>query len=92
MHEKIRSVKFSIEKKSLLGFSLASAVLFSINAFSSWSFNRHRVTTDWVAHTYQVQQPIETSLAELTEAETEQRAYLLTPLSFLLPATPIEIF
>jgi PAS domain S-box-containing protein len=71
-------IKLSIEKKVVFGFGLASAVLVSINALSYWSFSKHRSTAYWVAHTYQVQQKIDETLAALVEAETEQRRYLIT--------------
>lgn len=71
-------MKFSIEKKTLVGFGLVSTVLVGINVLSYWSFKNHRKTADWVAHTYQVQQNLVLTHAELTEAETGQRGYLLT--------------
>lgn len=71
-------MKFSIEKQTLAGFGLASVVMVVINALSYWSLIQHRQTAYWVAHTHEVDQKIKTTLAELTEAETGQRGYLLT--------------
>ncbi len=70
-------MKFPIQRKTLVGFGVALVVLITINALSYWSLLRHRETDYWVAHTYQVQQKIEATLAELTEVETGQRGYLL---------------
>ena len=71
-------MKSLIEKQSLVGFGLASAVMVVINALSYWSLLQHRETASWVAHTRKVEQKIEKTLAELTEAETGQRGYILT--------------
>lgn len=71
-------MKSSIEKQSLVGFGLASTVMVVINALSYWSLIQHRETAYWVAHTHEVEQKIETSLAEITQAETGQLGYLLT--------------
>jgi PAS domain S-box-containing protein len=71
-------MKSSIEKQSLVGFGLASIVMVLINALSYWSLVQYRETAYWVAHTHEVEQKIKTTLAELTEAETGQRGYLLT--------------
>ncbi len=45
--KKIGLMKFSIEKKTLIGFGLASTVLVGINVLAYWSFNKHRQTADW---------------------------------------------
>lgn len=71
-------MKFSIEKQSLVGFGLASVVMVFINALSYWSLVQHRETAYRVAHTHEVEQKIEITLAEITEAETGQRGYILT--------------
>lgn len=71
-------MKSSLEKQSLVGFGLASTVMVVINALSYWSLIQHRETAYWVAHTHEVEQKIETTLAELTEAESGQRGYILT--------------
>ncbi|GAB4209877.1 MAG: hypothetical protein Fur006_69990 [Coleofasciculaceae cyanobacterium] len=71
-------MKSLIEKQSLVGFGLASAVMVVINALSYWSLLQHRETAYWVAHTRKVEQKIERTLAELTETETGQRGYILT--------------
>ena len=71
-------MKISIEKKSLIGFGLATAVLVGINALSYWSFTKNRETANWVAHTHQVQQNIESTLANIESAEAGQRGYVIT--------------
>ncbi|MCA1990582.1 MAG: CHASE3 domain-containing protein [Coleofasciculus sp. S288] len=71
-------MKLSIEKQTLAGFGIASAVLVGINALSYWSSLKHQQTTKWVSHTHQVLQKLESTHAELTEAETGQRGYLIT--------------
>ncbi|HEY9666663.1 MAG TPA: CHASE3 domain-containing protein, partial [Coleofasciculaceae cyanobacterium] len=71
-------MKVSIEKQTVIGFSLASAVLVGINALSYWSFKNHRAIASWVAHTHEVRQNIESTLAKVSEAETGQRGYLIT--------------
>jgi PAS domain S-box-containing protein len=76
--QQISSMKISIEKKSLVGFGLATAVLVGINALSYWSLNKNRETAHWVAHTHQVRQNIEATLADIEEAEAGQRGYIIT--------------
>ncbi len=76
--KKTSFMKFSIEKKTIVGFGLASAVLVDINAVSYWSFSKHREAANWVAHTHEIEQAIESTLAQLNEAETGQRGYIIT--------------
>ncbi len=71
-------MQISIEKKSLVGFGLTTVVLVGINALSYWSFNKNRETANWVAHTHQVRQNIEATLADIEEAEAGQRGYVIT--------------
>jgi CHASE3 domain sensor protein len=67
-------MKISIEKKSLVGFGLATVVLVGINALSYWSFNKNREIANWVAHTQQMRQNIQSTLADIESAEAGQRA------------------
>lgn len=71
-------MKISIEKKTLVGFGLATAVLFGINVLFYGSFSKQRKTADWVTHTYKVRENIESTLADIEEAESEQRGYVIT--------------
>lgn len=77
-YQKTDFMKVSIEKQTIIGFSLASAVLVSINALSFWSFKNHREIANWVAHTHEVRRNIESTLANMSEAETGERGYLIT--------------
>jgi CHASE3 domain sensor protein len=71
-------MKISIEKKSLVGFGLATVVLVGINALSYWSFNKNREIANWVAHTQQMRQNIQSTLADIESAEAGQRGYVIT--------------
>ena len=82
--QQIGSMKNSIEKKSFVGFGLATAVLVGINALSYRSFNKNRETANWVAHTHQVRQNIEATLADIEEAEAGQRGYIIMGLESYL--------
>ncbi len=71
-------IKASVENKIAVGMAI------SLLVFASIGFLSYRTTTNlvadqnWVTHTYQVIGTLESGQAILTDAETAQRAYLLT--------------
>src|SRR5882762_1933194 len=71
-------MKASVENKILLGFAI------SLVALAGMGWLSYRTTTDlaatgkWVSHTHEVMATLESGLAILTDAETKQRAFLLT--------------
>ena len=71
-------MKASVENKIVLGFAI------SLVALAGMGWLSYRTTTDlaatgkWVAHTHEVMATLESGLAILTDAETKQRAFLLT--------------
>jgi len=71
-------MKASVENKLVLGFAI------SLVALAGMGWLSYRTTTDlaatgqWVSHTHEVMATLESGLAILTDAETKQRAFLLT--------------
>jgi signal transduction histidine kinase/CHASE3 domain sensor protein len=79
-------MKFSLQNKSLLGFSTASIILVVIHIFSYLNFIEQRKTSRWVKHTYIVLENLEKTISNINEAETRQRGYLITGVeSYLKP-------
>jgi PAS domain S-box-containing protein len=71
-------LKWSSEKKILLGGIITLAFLI-INACASYqAINRLTVNEQWVAHTQQVLTEIEATFSALKDAESGQRGYLIT--------------
>jgi len=71
-------MKASVEKKIGLGFIASVAALLGISLLSCWTIESSITAQDWVTHTYEVIATLEQGRANLTDAETAQRAYLLT--------------
>jgi PAS domain S-box-containing protein len=71
-------MKIPVENKIILGFIVTALAL----AAAGWL--SYRMAADfissqaWVSHTYEVISQLETTLATVMEADTEQRGYLLT--------------
>src|ERR1700743_2445231 len=71
-------MKASVENKIAIGVAI------SLLVFASIGFLSYRTTTNlvadqnWVTHTYQVIATLDSGQAILTDAETAQRAHLLT--------------
>jgi PAS domain S-box-containing protein len=62
------------------------AVLAAICLFVGWNLREQREVSGWVDHTYLVIQESQGVLADIVEAETSQRGFLITSLeSYLLP-------
>lgn len=68
----------SIGQKVILGFVLAIAILIVIDAASYRSISSLVRDSDWQVHTHQVLDELDGVLAQLNNAETGQRGYLLT--------------
>ncbi|MEW6497319.1 MAG: CHASE3 domain-containing protein [Cyanobacteriota bacterium] len=76
---KHRSPKiWTVEKKTLTGLGVASAILLSINALSYWSVIKNKEASDLVTQSRKRAQKLESVLSTLKDAETGQRGYLLT--------------
>jgi signal transduction histidine kinase len=72
------AVKWTIEKKTIVLLGLASFILVGINAFSYWSFIRHKEASELVNQSQSRLQKLDNVLSTLKDAETGQRGYLLT--------------
>ncbi len=71
-------IKASVENKIAIGMAI-SLLVFAGIGFLSYRTTTHLVADqNWVTHTYQVIGTLESGQAILTDAETAQRAYLLT--------------
>jgi PAS domain S-box-containing protein len=71
-------MKASVEKQIGLGFIASVAALLGISLLSCWTIESSITAQAWVTHTYEVIATLEQGRANLTDAETAQRAYLLT--------------
>ena len=71
-------MKVSIGNKLVLGFVFAVALLLGVSLLYYHTTTNLIATENWVAHTHDVIASLESGLAILTDAETQQRGYLLT--------------
>jgi len=71
-------MKASVEKQIALGFGASVAGLLLFFLFSCWITENSLTAQAWVTHTYKVIATLEQGRANLTDAETAQRAFLLT--------------
>ncbi len=71
-------MKSSVENKILLGFAISLLTLVGIGWLSHRTTTNMVATEAWVSHTHEVIATLESGLAILTDAESSQRAYLLT--------------
>jgi len=71
-------MSFSIRKKLLFGFAISVFALAGIGWLSYHTVTQLIATQRWVTHTREVIAELEAGWAQLTQAETAQRGYLLT--------------
>lgn len=71
-------MKLSIGVKILLGFGLTLVILVVIGVMSYRSTAKLIDNADWVVHTHRVLESLENVIAQVTNAETGQRGYLIT--------------
>jgi PAS domain S-box-containing protein len=71
-------MKISVESKIVLGCAASLLALASMGWLSYVTTAKLVATENWVAHTQEVIATLESGLAILTDAETQQRGYLLT--------------
>jgi signal transduction histidine kinase len=68
----------SIERNIVAGFGVAIAFLIIIAGFAYRNAHSYVETNQWVVHTYQVLGTLSEISTRLNEAESQQRAYLIT--------------
>ena len=71
-------MNFSLEKKVFLGFGFSSVLLVLVTSSGYQTAKRLAETKQWEVHTKQVLRVLEDISADLSDAETGQRGYLLT--------------
>ncbi len=71
-------MRWSIGKKIGSGFGLALAVLMIVGVVSYNSTTKLIDSADWVRHTHEVLNGLDTMLSEMKDAETGQRGYVIT--------------
>jgi len=69
---------WTVGRRLLAGFGLATLTLTVIVSVSYRNANRLIADDAWVVHTHQVRGDLADLLSELTDAETGQRGYLIT--------------
>ena len=67
-----------VKKKSVFGLGVALTVMAVVSIGSYLNFRHLQQANVWVEHTYQVKNQLDNLLWQLTQAETDQRGYLLT--------------
>ena len=76
----------SLERRIQLGFGIAVAIIVAVGAASLRSTDATVRGAHWVAHTLQVRAELEAGFADLMEAETGVRGYVITgDTSYLAP-------
>ncbi len=68
----------SLERRIQLGFGIAVAIIVAVGAASLRSTDATVSGAHWVAHTLQVRAELEAGFADLMEAETGVRGYVIT--------------
>lgn len=68
----------TIGKKIGLAFAAALTLLTLSGVLSFWGMTKLIVSNRWVSHSYRVLEAVETLIAQVREAETNQRGYLIT--------------
>lgn len=71
-------MRWLIERKVTVSFGLALSVLITVSAASCFNWIRLRTSRSEIEHTYQVIDNLEKIQAQVKDAETGQRGYLLT--------------
>ena len=69
----------SIGKKIGIGFAVSLAALLTIGTMLNLNLRELNADSGWVTHTIQVQQKLESLLAEMLQAESTARGYELVP-------------
>ncbi len=76
----------SLERRIQIGFGIAVAIIVAVGAASLRSTDATVSGAHWVAHTLQVRAELEAGFADLMEAETGVRGYVITgDTSYLAP-------
>ena len=75
-------VRISTEKKIFLGFGIAVSALAVSGLMAFRAAGSYLQSAEWVAHTQKVLRSLDTGWALINEAESAQRAYLLTSSPF----------
>ena len=68
----------SLKNKLTLGFGAALCILAMIGVLSYRRFSRENVDQQWVEHTHQVLEKLDSTLASLLELNAEERGFALT--------------
>ena len=68
----------SIKIKLILGFAFPIATLLAVATVGYQNVIRQQASDEWVAHTYEVLQALDTLLSEAKDMETGQRGFLIT--------------
>ena len=71
-------MRTSVENKIAVGTAVCLLVLISIGFFSYYTTSNMERTAEWVSHTHEVIATIDSGMALLTDAETQQRGFLIT--------------
>ena len=71
-------MRTSVENKIAVGTAICLLVLISIGFFSYYTTGNLESTEEWVSHTHEVIATIDSGAAILTDAETQQRGFLIT--------------
>jgi len=67
-----------LKKKLTLGFGVALCILVVIGVLSYRRFSQENVDQQWVEHTHQVLETLDSTLAALLELDASERAFILT--------------
>ncbi len=82
-------MKWNVGTKIGAGFSLVILIFVIVGGLSYQSTTRQAEDAQWVAHTRQVLATLAELLANVTDAETGQRGYVITgEESYLAPTPP----
>ncbi len=71
-------MRFSVEDAIAAGLWVALGILALLSASDDWSTRTFLVTSEEVNHAHEVVEQLDHLLAEMTDAETGQRGYLIT--------------
>lgn len=81
-------MKWSVERKITSIFGLTLLLLSAIGGISYWNATRLTNTINWVTHTYEVIEELESVFTHIAIAENSGRGYLITGKnSYLAPST-----
>ncbi|HEY6155968.1 MAG TPA: PAS domain S-box protein [Gemmatimonadales bacterium] len=79
-------IRLSLERRIQIGFAIAVAIIGAVGAAALRSTNATVDSAHWVSHTLQVRAELEAAFADLIEAETGVRGYVITgDTSYLAP-------